>query len=1294
MAARAGDEFEDSKESPAFLLDEEGLLAKHRKEKKELQDDFQGTRKQQYPEKYRLEQEWFKSVTVPPFLRDCYSVLDMQMFQDIIWNKPATELLNEYSCSVEEMASLCCNGWLYSSQLVWLMDRVNDRQTCAIGLCSSASSPDELRRLAASRDQVERLVLIVSVGRAQTQAGVETYVNSFGQQSGDHWAVVTVDLTDMPNILYCDTLGWDIPNNLRQHLEQFTSVFGIVSLDYSTITPMHPPSPIAVGHKHLCTNMCSNYPLQQCSTVCGVISGVCAVVAALDPLFFQKLTGHRASDGLFLKHPTKYANYLRRVLIRWFMTQDLDLSLLMQRLPDNSTHQTSTGNNSNDRCKQKRKAGPSTEEPKKKHPSTSGTHTSKANNDTTSQDQANIKENPHHQPSNSEQTNCQKAGISNTEPKPQTPNAEKNSTRQSGTSDISKKSKHSHENNCRYDSNMPKSDSRSETPNTSKNTPPSAANRKSTWTCPFCDKSFGSRQGLFSHKKRVHPTEQALHGKKPPTLCSDCKVFRCFSIQGLIKHYRSKHNKVMAVQKKDFASHNEFINWKQQVEKMTKSQFIRLSGKRQDIGWTVCYYSCHRSGTREHVQNRKRALKRQGSCKIGFKCTSYITTREDKVNGSVTAEFCLEHTDKCQKLALTQLSENLKHTIVRKLKKGHDEKTILNEIRNKVTCINQDTQSIKQHYSYGISHARRDKDDAKSCHLWVEALNEDSDNPIIYFKQKGNSHETLGKDDFLLCFQTDFQRNMMLHHGTRIICVDSTHGTTQYKYFLTTILVLDEFLEAIPVAWAISNTKETKIMTVFLNVVKNACGQSFVPDVFMSDLTNNFYNAWCSAFEQPPKKRLYCSWHVDKAWRKQLGECFGKDSERRLHTYNLLKMLQTEILGSEFRALLQFALSDWQISCPKFYAYFHENYCEDNKPAFWAGCYRIGALANANMFAESFHHLLKTKYMENRGNRRIDELLVILLKIARDKAVEQLLKQEKGKVTSCITAIRNRHNRAVSMTLTGIKRVNAEDQEGWTLPSSTQPGRSHFVQRTDCEECSCELVCEICHICIHMYTCTCSDFLLKCVICKHIHAVHMNLEPPDETECVQSSDETEVQEADLFESVLCCNKLEERSVDREKQLQASESVLFSVLEFMRNVDDANIHQDMRNGMLSVLNKAKGMLKVKQKGTSISCFERKEKLASNKKSDPQVRFEVPKRKEKPDLQDKQKVREALSSVLVNVCSVCYSHDCKTSENSAVSWIECIGCKAWLHVQCDDSLQRMGKGIAIVVNYHCPTCRNSH
>ncbi|XP_012944763.1 deubiquitinase OTUD6B [Aplysia californica] len=37
MAARAGDEFEDSKESPAFLLDEEGLLAKHRKEKKELQ---------------------------------------------------------------------------------------------------------------------------------------------------------------------------------------------------------------------------------------------------------------------------------------------------------------------------------------------------------------------------------------------------------------------------------------------------------------------------------------------------------------------------------------------------------------------------------------------------------------------------------------------------------------------------------------------------------------------------------------------------------------------------------------------------------------------------------------------------------------------------------------------------------------------------------------------------------------------------------------------------------------------------------------------------------------------------------------------------------------------------------------------------------------------------------------------------------------------------------------------------------------------------------------------------------
>ena len=45
------------------------------------------------------------------------------------------------------------------------------------------------------------------------------------------------------------------------------------------------------------------------------------------------------------------------------------------------------------------------------------------------------------------------------------------------------------------------------------------------------------------------------------------------------------------------------------------------------------------------------------------------------------------------------------------------------------------------------------------------------------------------------------------------------------------------------------------------------------------------------------------------------------------------------------------------------------------------------------MFVESFHRLLKVVYFDNQSNRRIDELLHVLVKIARNLVFEKLLRQ-------------------------------------------------------------------------------------------------------------------------------------------------------------------------------------------------------------------------------------------------------------------------------------------------------------
>ena len=64
-----------------------------------------------------------------------------------------------------------------------------------------------------------------------------------------------------------------------------------------------------------------------------------------------------------------------------------------------------------------------------------------------------------------------------------------------------------------------------------------------------------------------------------------------------------------------------------------------------------------------------------------------------------------------------------------------------------------------------------------------------------------------------------------------------------------------------------------------------------------------------------------------------------------------------------------------------------------------AVCFRIGAAANISMYAETFYLVVKDFYFSQRQNRGVDDLLVTLLKVSRDKAFEELIKLEKGKLT-------------------------------------------------------------------------------------------------------------------------------------------------------------------------------------------------------------------------------------------------------------------------------------------------------
>ena len=51
--------------------------------------------------------------------------------------------------------------------------------------------------------------------------------------------------------------------------------------------------------------------------------------------------------------------------------------------------------------------------------------------------------------------------------------------------------------------------------------------------------------------------------------------------------------------------------------------------------------------------------------------------------------------------------------------------------------------------------------------------------------------------------------------GSNVICVDTTHGTNIYDFYLISVLVVDEFGEGMPVVRAILNREDGCVLTQF-----------------------------------------------------------------------------------------------------------------------------------------------------------------------------------------------------------------------------------------------------------------------------------------------------------------------------------------------------------------------------------------------------------------------------------------------------------------------------------------------
>ena len=127
---------------------------------------------------------------------------------------------------------------------------------------------------------------------------------------------------------------------------------------------------------------------------------------------------------------------------------------------------------------------------------------------------------------------------------------------------------------------------------------------------------------------------------------------------------------------------------------------------------------------------------------------------------------------------------------------------------------------------YNIGGIEKHADDHLSVDTWIQELSSmEDENPVLLYKPQGvedkNNFPDFLSSDFVLCMQTSTQRQFMLQFGSdNIVCLDSTHGTTQHDFNLITVMVVDDVGEGNPIGFMICNREDKQVLAAFFRAIK------------------------------------------------------------------------------------------------------------------------------------------------------------------------------------------------------------------------------------------------------------------------------------------------------------------------------------------------------------------------------------------------------------------------------------------------------------------------------------------
>lgn len=157
----------------------------------------------------------------------------------------------------------------------------------------------------------------------------------------------------------------------------------------------------------------------------------------------------------------------------------------------------------------------------------------------------------------------------------------------------------------------------------------------------------------------------------------------------------------------------------------------------------------------------------------------------------------------------------------------------------------------------------------------------------------------------------------------------------------------------------------------------------------------------------------------------------------------------------------------------------------------WANCFRAHHISDADIHnIQGLYESLK--FNVSKSDKDILECAENLVKAVQNKESNKTLELNKNQLFKKEVTMKKMH-----MLSKGEEYQFEEKSDCWLLECD-KTEKIHEIRMLQPSAC-CEVKCSECGICYHTYTCTCFDYLVKNLICKHIHYIHGFCQNPEDT---------------------------------------------------------------------------------------------------------------------------------------------------------------------------------------------------